>query len=508
MPGNQGRCDGVDSQNVKKENKMSHDQQGSTTVVTGVFPSHLLPSESLVETVSDPDEPNRLVFMRWQNGIATTVPSIEHAGTLYVPPDPMQALHSQVILPDGVRPCREPAALIADIVETLAKFIDADRELMVLLASVVLCSWFPDCFEAAPYIWIVGPLGSAKTKLLRLLSCMCRRALLVGDVRAGSLYTLTDSYNPTLLVDELDLNDRTSADILRLLRTGTVAGVPAVRNGKLFSTYGLKIIASRDVPRDAALLSRCVIVSMLPSRKETQPLDDIAMCQIEHRFQPELLMFRFTNYSSAKSFQLPSGMLQDITPRMKQVALALVAPIQDDTESASVVLLALRGRDHDSEIERALEPEWLAATILFELIHEGPVHSILVGGIAASINEKLKFRGEDFRISARKIGSVLKSLGLKTETLGSLGRGLLFTPAMNTQIHAVAQHLGISRRTIATAQGLEAGYGGRRCVICEALNLTGGLRFKDSRTRIPRRSNRNRKGLFQSRDVQPPARRP
>ena len=437
------------------------------------------------------------------------MPSIEHAGTLYVPPDPMQVLHSQIILPGGVRPCREPAALIADIVETLAKFIEADRELLVLLASVVLCSWFPDCAEAVPYIWIVGPLGSAKTKLLRLLSCLCRRALLIGDVRSASLYALTDRFNPTLLIDELDLdNGSRSADVLRLLRSGTVAGVPAGRNGRLFVTYGMKIIASREVPRDAPLLSRCVVVSMLPSGNETQPLDDVAIRQITQRFQPELLMFRFTYYLAVKSFRLPSGTLQDFTPRMKQVALALVAPIQDDTESASVVLLALRERDHDSEIERALEPEWLATTILFELIHEGPIHSILVGGIAASINEKLKFRGEDFRISARKIGSVLKSLGLQTEALGSLGRGLLFTPAMNKQIHTVARRLGVSRRTIATPQGLEAGYGGRHCVICEELNLTGGLRFKDSHTRISRRSNRNGRGLFQSRDVQPPTRRP
>src|ERR1700751_4655927 len=116
---------------------MPQDQETITTVVSGAFASHLLPGEPLVEAVRDPNDPTRLLFLCWQNGIATMVPSIEHAGTLYVPPDPMQALHSQIILSDGVRPCREPAALIADVVETLAKFIDADRELMVLLASIV-----------------------------------------------------------------------------------------------------------------------------------------------------------------------------------------------------------------------------------------------------------------------------------------------------------------------------------------------------------------------------------
>jgi hypothetical protein len=430
--------------------------------------------------VWDPNDPARLVFLRWQNGIQTTVPSIEHAGTVYVPPDPMEALHSQITLPNGVRPCRELGALIDDIVDTLAKFIDVDRESIMLLASVVLSSWFPDCFEAAPYVWVVGPLGSAKTKLLKLLSCMCRRAMLVGDVRAGSLYKLTDSHNPTLLIDELDLDDSSrSAEIIRLLRSGTVAGVPAVRNGKLFSTYGLKIVASREVPRDAALISRCVIVSMLPTANETRLLDDVAMRDIAQQFQPELLMYRFANYSRVKSFRLTSSALPDLTPRMKQVARALVAPIHGHAESESIVLSALWERDRAAKIERALEPEWLGAEILFSLIHEAPIHSILVGGIAASINAKLEFRGEGFRISARKIGSVLKSLGLRTEALGSLGRGLLFTPAMSKQIHAVARRLGISRRTIATSQGLEAGYGGRSCLVCVEFGLTDGLRFDD-----------------------------
>jgi hypothetical protein len=178
---------------------------------------------------------------------------------------------------------------------------------------------------------------------------------------------------------------------------------------------------------------------------------------------------------------------------MKQVALALVASIQGHRES--IVLSKLRERDRDAQTERSLEPEWLAAEILFGLVHERAVHSILVGGIASSINEKLKFRGEDFRISARKIGSVLKSLGVRTESLGCLGRGLLFTPAMNRQIHAVARHLGISRCTIATSQGLEAGYGGQRCLLCEEFGLTDGLRFKDPSNRTPRRSNQNRPGV-------------
>ena len=164
---------------------------------------------------------------------------------------------------------------------------------------------------------------------------MCRRALLVGDVRPGSLYALTDRFNPTLLIDELDLDDSSrSADTLRLLRTGTVKGASAVRNGQLFSTYGLKIIASRcrgsQGHTSAESMRHC---SDVTSRNETLPVDDIAMRQIAQQFQSEMLMFRFANYSSVKSFRVPSSALEDFTPRMKQVALALVAPILGHTES-------------------------------------------------------------------------------------------------------------------------------------------------------------------------------
>ena len=472
---------------------MPHDQQ-KTIVVSGVFPSHLLPGAPLVETVRDPRDPTRLLFLRWENGIATVAPRIEHNGVVYVPPDPRARLHPEITLPDGVRPCRQPAALIADMVDLFGKFVETDREQLLLLASLGLCSWFPDCFETVPYCWIVGPPGSAKTKLLRLLSCVCRRALLVGDIRPGSLYTLTDSYNPTLLIDELDLDDSSrSADILRLLRTGTAAGVPAVRNGTPFSTYGVKAVASRQVPRDAALLSRGFIIRMLPTRKETAPLDDHAMCKISQRLQPELLEFRFTSYSKVKKFRLAPRALQDCTPRTRQIGLALAAPLQGHLENESLILSALRERDSEAEAERLLEPEWLVGEALFRQCHEGEISSTLVGGIAASINQKLEFQGEDFRIGARRVGWILKSLGVPTQRLGSLGRGLMFMPGQRRQIHAIARHLGICRRTIATLQGLEAGYGGSRCLLCEEFGLTDGLRFGEPGNGTPRRFSQDQR---------------
>ena len=183
-----------------------------------------------------------------------------------MPPAPASKFFHDLSLPTQLEACGVPSELFREIISALSVFVKIQPEKLRLAAAIALASWFPDCFEAAPYLWITGPLGSGKTKLLKFLWCICRRGLLVGDVRAGSVYQLLDAWKPTLLVDELELESSgTNAELLRLLRSGSVPGTPTVRNGKRFSTYGIKIFSSRQPLGDAALSSRGLIVSMSPT---------------------------------------------------------------------------------------------------------------------------------------------------------------------------------------------------------------------------------------------------
>lgn len=124
---------------------------------------------------------------------------------------------------------------------------------------------------------------------------------------------------------------------------------------------------------------------------------------------------------------------------------------------------------------------------LFELSHSGLeteklIGSITVGGVAVCVNNRLKFRGEDFRLEARKVGAILKSLGIHSERLGRLGRGLHFASPLRRKIHQIARHMLIDRRYISSLAVLEHGNGGARCLICEEFGTTGGLRFADTAT--------------------------
>ena len=50
--------------------------------------------------------------------------------------------------------------------------------------------------------------------------------------------------------------------------------------------------------------------------------------------------------------------------------------------------------------------------------------------MAALVNRKLADQAEGFTLSAKKVGTVLKALGLPTTRLGRSGRGLTLTPSL------------------------------------------------------------------------------
>ncbi len=222
------------------------------------------------------------------------------------------------------------------------------------------------------------------------------------------------------------------------------------------------------------------------------------MQKLESEFQSRLCMMRVKYYAAVKNQYASAMALENLSPRMKQNARALTAPLLGDADVTSQLLAIFREWDEVASIERLLEPEWLVTTELMIACHEGmenlrPNSQMLVGGLAARINQRLKSHGEDSLHSARKIGVVLQSLGVRTATLGRMGRGLALTLALKRKIHQMGAQFGIDRRIIATLGALEAGYGGLRCPLCEEFGLTKGLRFveiNEHRPREPRRSER------------------
>ncbi len=483
----------------------------SPVIVNGTLSLFQDPASScrLIETIQDPQDANRLLFLDWKDGEYAIVPEIEHGGRIFSPPKERKDVLADITLATGACEFGGLSELVSCIRSASAQFVEISDRIWQPIQAVVLASWFPELFEAAPQLWLVGPPESAKTKLLRLLSCFCRRALVVGDIRPAALYQLVDSWDTTLLIDELDTSGpHAVSDIMRLLRVGSTSGMKTVRNGRLFTTYGFKIIATRHLPSDAALASRAIVVSLLPTVNELEPLTRDAMHRLAREFQPQLLRFRLTRYPIVRGFRMEPGRLAGMMPRSRQLACILAAPLQEVAEAQSDLIAILQERDAAMRVDRFLEPEWLGTESLFAICHRqltlgGWISESLVGGVAEQINATLKYRGENFTISARKASEILKSLGIRTERLGNLGRGLRFTPSLRRKIHELARCMGIDRTHLATLTGLERGYGGVPCQLCDEFRLGGGLRFVEPTPRRLRPPRADRIPLLDERNRLP-----
>lgn len=464
--------------------------------------SSSLAETSLLESIRDPKDPTRFLFLIWKDGKATIVPQLQQNGRLFTPPEIDSAAHEDLRLPNQIMACGDPSETLAQLNGTISKFVDLSEDDCLLVSMFILSSWFPDCMKVTPYLWVVGPLESGKSTLLRLLHCLCRRALIIGDLRGASLYKFS-SLHPTLILDEFETDStRMGSEVRRLLRNGSTRGVPVARNGKLFEVYGPKVIASRESPLDVALASRAIIIRLLPTQKNLLPLDEAAEERISSEFQPRLLMYRLQNHSCVKEYRISVQKVQGLNARTRDLAQAMAAPLLGEAMLEDQLLEILREYDRESRADLCLEPEWLVVEAVFDLCHEGiannrMISEILVGGVCFHINKLLASRGEGVRLTARSVGSLLKSLGIRTRRLGNLGRGLTFTSVAKAKIHELARRFGFDRTDLATLGGLEAGYGGPPCVLCEQFGLTANLRFVDMQA-TPRLRFRNdqRRQLF------------
>ena len=100
-----------------------------------------------------------------------------------------------------------------------------------------------------------------------------------------------------------------------------------------------------------------------------------------------------------KQYQFPQQELQDLTPRMKQLAMVLLAPLHDDPQRQANLIAILRDSDDAIRVTQSLEPEWLVAEALFRMCDEylpggEQLCELLVGGVADEVNYMLKLRGE------------------------------------------------------------------------------------------------------------------
>jgi len=451
-----------------------------------------LPDDSFLELVTTGAPSHELRLLHWSRSGFDITNRLHFGGKGFVPPQWNRTLLGAIRMPTGVRPSGDARMLFSRISEILRAFVDLPEEMLVRVVVYILATWFPESLEVAPLLWITGPPTSGKTTLLRLLHCLCRRPILVTDVRPAALYSLP-ALKATLLIDEFDLGS-SGADqhLLRLIRAGSTPGIHVPRNGQVHDLFCPKAVASPLWPDDGAVASRAIFIAMLPTRRSLPAFDPRLVRDEVDALQAELLDFRLRNFHSVKPPQLAA--VSELNSRTLQIARSLAAPLQSDKFLEAKLISSLCQQDQEADAVRHEQPEWLVVEALFRLAHEKPFGELFVQQIASRVNDILAERGDDRRFKPRRVGSILRSLGIHTERLGSWGRGIYISPLHQRHVHGLAQSFGITRRDTTGWMALKDGYGGPPCQLCGAFDLNAGLRF------VPLPLPKRRRRLFDGPD--------
>ena len=155
------------------------------------------PDGTLVDLVRDATAPERPSLLISKAGIVTFQKEFLYGEKMFVPRQVEPSLFAAIRLPKRIVPSRSTSEIFCELQDCLATYVDLTQEQQHLMVAFLMSTWFQDVLPIAPYLWVTGPYGSGKTTLLRIMECVCRRAVMVGDVTPAALYMLPSAWNVT-----------------------------------------------------------------------------------------------------------------------------------------------------------------------------------------------------------------------------------------------------------------------------------------------------------------------
>ncbi len=396
----------------------------------------------IFEAVRDPDHDGRLLLHVREGRKFVTEPRVYHDGNTYVPTP----------LPDGLaRSVRFPTrsarfGCTANLIASLRDFLDSHARLQPetidLLLAFALSSWFCDAGPVASMLYFFGP-EAAVSRCLRLLGCLCRRPILLGDADFGGLATLPAGLCATLLFNQTDLDRR----LVRSLLASNRRHFRLARGTRRVDLYGAKAFACDDCAHDA----RGISVTLSPMSAPVSLFTDAQERATAEIFQAKLLRYRLLNYENVRDARID---LSAFGPELQEQAHAWLAPIRDCPELTESVSREIRRHELEIMGPRFSDPRCVVAEAALSSCHAAGVDQIFVSELTQLANALLAGRHEDPALSAKRVGTILRQLGIPTQRVAR-GFKVDLGQRVRERIHQVA-----------VAYGVPSIDGIRRCEIC------------------------------------------
>jgi len=392
---------------------------------------------TLVEMIENPADPTKSLLAVYRDGNVQIAEQWRDGNRVLVPLPRAGQVVKHIRLPAG----SEPFVGLEDLMSSVACFfkscLDVEVSWRMLMTAFVLSGWFPEKLPIAPYLALLGPPGSGKTTAMRILSLLCRRSLLTSDISSAAFYDVSHRLGPTLLIDETATAGHPRT-LLHLLRSSSSPGFVSLRKDKAQMAYGPKVLAWIELPNDAALNSRCIIIPMhKTSRADLISPDDPRVLQFAKKVRMRLQQFRFEHYRSLSVPKVPADV--QLSSRALDLYRALALPFGADQVFCNILAHLLSAqRQFQSRVLSATQAS--AVRVLYSLIHIDPsAPGYRLSGLTTEMKGDLASRGEPSRLNERKAGDILTSLGLTNRSRTNTGYVLWLERSDRVRIHEMAR---------------------------------------------------------------------
>lgn len=390
---------------------------------------------SLLETIEDPLDSTHTLLARWNNGLVIYERDVREGGKTLVPLRRDDPILRHIRLPRGAKPYGSISDLTKRIERFLARLVKLPDEVVPLAVGFALATWIADRLRIPPYLLITGPVAFQRTAFLKALALVCRHPLLTDDFTAGGLYRASELFSATLLIDEP--SDSGSTKRHQLLRLGAEHDFVGLRHNGCFSASGPRVISVPSLPDNKGLRARCLAISMGPgSSVGISGAANREILEASADLQQELLMFRFETYKVVHPLSVPDA--EGLRQEAQEILSCLAAPFTNDANYRRRLLDAVC---FSEELFEPLDIEQQAVlSALFFFTHA--VVDVTVKRLGEMANLGLLQMEEGARMSDRKVGSTLDSLGYCHRHRDAQGWHVRLDRSASRMIHLLVKEYG------------------------------------------------------------------
>ena len=376
----------------------------------------------------------RLVLLLRSAGKKKIAPQIEHFRRIYQPPDLDEATVRAIRFPHDVKRCGATGKLLRRIREFFERYAGLPQPESALMTAWAASSWFADCMASPPILLISGPDMGHAIRLFRLLHCLCRRPVLLGDLSRSAFLALAP-LGATFLVNQPDL----SARIRALWSTSNFRGVYVFGSGKISSVASSKAVF---LGMDDAQGDEGVHVALPPARCDLPSLGEQQQSEIAEEIQPQLLMYRLRNLDGVRNFS-PSSL--GSTFLGTDAARSLAASVLGETEIVESIAPFLRLLEQDKIAERGFDVNLAMIEVTWAPSHAN--RELRISRMTELTNALLRSRGEILEYSAAEIGWKLRNFGFRHHRNGK-GMVLQFSHENRLLLHQLAARLSLNLEAV------------------------------------------------------------